>query len=297
MTKKYLAIINFDSTPYLSSVNCNLHEGTTLAKQLRDLTPETATPAVLEAAVVVDEVIEECESAMVGRTRGDTSVIDAARVDYAVDGAWYFVVASLTRWNYLDREGLDLLDEDAELGEKVDVEAFRAKIEDAAELHEALFGGEGAVGLQRGFAEQAQWMANLLRLIQEDGHDEKLGPVVTEEVVPVLLACQRAYDRMVKARLQQPVDMANLRELRSALQRVITMYSSAVVGMITSQGAEAIPVIETALHPIIALREQKAQAARKGAAAVVAELDGSAQDAPEPEEQAPGEPLDQPETP
>ena len=251
---QYQHIADFDASPYLSTTMFTLAEGVTLAKNLIARTPEDPPPGIREAVAALTEVADEAEAAMVERIRRDSASDEAMAIDHAVDGVWMFVRDSLARWAYLDRVGLEHLGDVDDPA--LDLAAVRERVAVAADLLERLFSGDMDLRIKPTL--QAQLTGNLLRLIAEDQLGAALGATVTEQILPLLHASQRRYGAMVAGRLAQPDEVANLRTLRTQLQRAINFYSGTVVGLLSLGGPAAIPVVEAALHPIVALRQARA---------------------------------------
>ena len=139
---------------------------------------------------------------------------------------------------------------------KVGLDALRERAERAASLHERLFGAAGTGWVRSSWVEQAQTMATILRVIEDDGLTEELELVLGPELPLLLRGLQQHYDELVAARMTRVKHREDFRELRGLLRWHIERYKSAVELMYTPGELGSAELVERALRPLAMLNQR-----------------------------------------
>ena len=110
---------------------------------------------------------------------------------------------------------------------------MRERAAQALELGRKLFGDGSLEMLGKPFPQQSQWMANLMRLIEEDQHGPAMLDLCGDELLPILQRCQVEYAAMVDCRSgAESGSRTDLRSLRVKLGRSIVRYSTLTLTLI-----------------------------------------------------------------
>ncbi|KIG12568.1 hypothetical protein DB30_01231 [Enhygromyxa salina] len=252
---------SLELTPYQTAPQLPLQTLVVLSNALSSRMPDDPPAYIAAAELAMREVVDESEQAMVIRLRqtNEVSVSADLELDNAIDGLWSLLRDRLRGWARYERPGLNVLMEDDDL--VVDFEAVRAKATRAGELSVRLFGEGSLEMLSRSYPEQSQLMANLLELIESDDLADDLLDLGGEELLPIIQRCQALYESMVDRRSgKDTTSRADLRVLRSKLQRRIVRYSTLVLTMLDESKPATRELVEAALQPMITLRPQRSGA-------------------------------------
>lgn len=247
--------LSFDTTRYQTTPKLPLQSLIVLSKALGSRVPGEAPPYVQEAADEMRTVAKEAAHAMVIRLRETNAVVLAfdLALDNAMDNLITLMRDRLRGWSRYQRSGLDFMLADPNF--EGQLKAAREKAELAASLLTKLF-GDGNLGLlSRPWAEQSQLTTNLLDLIDQDGHEDDLLEVSGLELLPIIRRVNTEYAAMVDRRASVASSSdANFRVERVKLQRQIINYANLVLSLVKAGKPETIPMVETALEPLITMR-------------------------------------------
>jgi hypothetical protein len=241
----------FDLTPYQSTPVLPLQSLIVLSKALSARTPDSAADYIKQSEQAMRTTTTEAEGVMVDRLResNEVSLADDLALDTAVDGVYVLGRDRLRLWSRYLKEGLKFLLTDPTL----DFQSVCDKAARAEQLADKLFADNLLDLLGRSYTEQSQLTANLLRLIDEDGHTDELGDLAGPELLPILRRCQVRYEAMVDRR-NVTRSRIDLRVVRTLLARRILSYSSMVVTMLDETKPESKKVVEEALLPMVSIR-------------------------------------------
>lgn len=186
---------------------------------------------------------------------------DEFGLDVITDVMWGAFRDWLRSWSAFERVEFALITDGARPKTAKILAAGQDKARRARELHDQLFGTDGLAFTQRSYPEQAQSMASLLRLIDED----ELGPSIEELVGPEILValrrCQTLYEAMVDARMtRDDASSVDLSALRVSLIRAIARYTSAVISLVDEDDPDSLEMVRHALRPIEVTRARQARA-------------------------------------
>ncbi len=246
----------FNPTPYLTAPQFPLHTLAVLSKALSRRMPGDPPVFVAQAEVSMRTMTEDAEQVMVARLRETNKgqlKLDLA-LDNALDGLWSLSRERLLGWARYERPGLDFLVTDEKL--ELNFEEVRAKARRAGELARKLFGEGPLEMLSKSYPEQAQLMANVLRLVKHDGLEAELIELSGEELLPILRRCQVAYVDMVDRRAGDASKArTDLGVARQLLGRQIVQYNTMVMAMLDIEKPQTQALVETALLPMVAMRK------------------------------------------
>jgi hypothetical protein len=242
------------------------------AKTLERDKPEKANEPVEQAYARLSAFIVEVEAALAARLRGKNPVLVAREVEFdrATDSLWVFArtVLELTIAAF-GHAGLDLLTPERQA--EIDLPKLRALATRARALHEQLFAAEGTAFTQTAFPLQAESMATLLRVIEEDALGDDLTIVVGELLGNALVVCQAQYEEMVDERMRREIGVSqDFHALRGRLRWLIDRCKTAIETLYDEDDPDSERVVSEALRALIVL---DAHARRAGGRAAEAELD------------------------
>ena len=253
-------ITDYQSTPLLAT------EATlTLAVDLDKAKPADAPPHVAKAAKRMLGTVEQIKQefvARVGMAGIDLSTLLA--LDTVIDRFWN---ATRQRCYYCmnyDHDGLDSLSESEQ--DKIDLEDKREQAERARELDKHLFGSDGLAFLRKPFNQQVVQMATRLTFITTSDKFAAYEEVIGADLLNTLIVLQGRYEALVHNRAMRDDDTANLRLLRAALQRNITLYASAVLSMLDENEPETVGIVLEALRPMANARTRRPRSDEKSEA-------------------------------
>lgn len=273
----------FDPTPYQRAPRLNILRSLALGRALQKAKPRESSQTVERKAAVLARVLDEADAAVDARRRDSVPVDLAAETsfDAMTDALWAVLRDGLQALAGLGHEGVPRVAEG--LGKQSAVAKAVRSAQDKARrarvLSVKLFGSEGLSFTKAQFPEQAQAMASILRVMEDDGLAPEVEALLGSEVLVLLRACQPLYEAMVEARLQRDDrKSSNLGKARNKVLRAISGYTTAVITMLDEDDPESLEVVLAALRPLEALRE----AAASGSTGV-AESGGTSDEAGTPE--------------
>jgi hypothetical protein len=149
-------------------------------------------------------------------------------------------------------EGLDALT--PERAAMLDLPQLRKLAALAQSLHAQLFAADGTAFTQAPFAVQAESMAALLRIIDEDKLAGSIVAVAGKSLLMALQICQTQYEELVDDRMRRDVGWdEDFRALRSRLRWLIDRYKAAVETLHDEDQPQTWVTIETALRSLLML--------------------------------------------
>lgn len=281
----------FDPTPYQRAPRLNILRSLALGRALLQTKPEEPSQTVARKATMLTRALDEGDAAIDARRRDSVPVDIAGETsfDALTDALWAVLRDGLQALAGFGHDGLPRLAKG--LGKQTTVgkavASAQGKAKRARALSAKLFGSEGLSFTKVQFPEQAQAMASILRVIEDDGLAPEIEALLGAEIIVLLRACQPLYEAMVDTRLQRDDrKSSDLGKARNKVMRAIAGYTTAVLTMLDEDEPESLQVVLAALRPLEALRE----AASSGGASA-AEDGGALEDdgATEAEDDAPTE--------
>jgi hypothetical protein len=242
---------------YIRIPNATLRRLLRLGKTLIIDMPELDNPLILDAAKDLQACIAEVEQGLTERhdELNPESGISLMDFDRAVDGLWVFLRLLLEGCEAYAHAGLDALSNELKIEAKLPEARKIAAI--ARSLRERLFGSDGTKFVKLTFIDQAEEMATILRLIEQEALSEDLETVVGPVLPRLIAKCQVHYEAMVSERLSRPPGSGqNLRLLRAELSTYLTQYCNAVVTLYKPKQPETAELVTTALRAVPSLRRQ-----------------------------------------
>lgn len=244
-----------DLLRYVRLPNISLKQMLRLAKTLLRDKPNKATMAIEAAANELEAHVAQVEQALTRRMVTANAEIIASEVDFdrAVDGLWLWLRRRLEAYEIYEHPGLAALSEARRLEaglDELESDAARARA-----LRERLFGPAGTNFTATPYAEQAETMATILRLIEHEGLLAELEALVGRPLPRLLHICQQQYEDMVSDRLTREQGTSDdLRALRQQLRWLIVQYNTAVFGLAKYNDPSSFDVVERALRAVVRIR-------------------------------------------
>jgi hypothetical protein len=250
MTTLELATLDlslYQSTPMLTA------EGTyRLALDLAEAKPEPAPELIDKRVLQMLVTSERMSDAMVAKVAAKRG---GGRRDVDFDGLadrlWSATRAELEYRMLWAEPGVVLLS-DAE-AEALELERRRADAELARELYEHLF-GDGVSFAVRPFSEQATAMATRLAFITSSPKAARYTALIGAERLAALRVVQGRYEAMVHERATRSDEREDVGALRLVLQRQISLYAGAVLGLLDEHDPSSIAQVRAALQPMVNAR-------------------------------------------
>lgn len=249
----------FDPTPYQRAPRINILKSLALGRALLQSLPPAPTDTVERTAANLERILDEADAAVDERRRESVPLDLASEVafDSMADGLWAVLRNRLEALSGFEHEDLPRVGEGhgkrsavAQALVSAQSQAARARA-----LSVRLFGAEGLAFTKTQFPEQAQAMASLLRVIDQDGLAAELDELVGPECLVLLRACQPKYEAMVEARLTRDArKSADLGQARGAILRAVARYTNAVLTMLDESEPDSLELVLTALRPLERLR-------------------------------------------
>jgi hypothetical protein len=258
--KRYIPISMIDITPYQSCPQLPTEGTLSLGQDLIDAQPPELPPYAVKLAKRLAATVAETEEALVIRVEEAAGIDLAAegKFDTVLDRFWKATRGRVDYWQLHEQEGLELLDPSEQAEMKLEQKRKLAKA--ARDLDKHLFGVEGLDFTRRPYPQQATLMASRLEFIQTSEHREIYIEVLGEELFESLVVMQGRYEAMVRARSKRDASsLANLRELRHQLQRVILRYASGIVSMLDEDEPDSGAIVVDALQPMVNARVRRAR--------------------------------------
>lgn len=186
---------------------------------------------------------------------------DEVGLDVITDVMWGAFRDWLRNWSVFERVEFALIVDGARTKTAKHLAAAQDKARRARELHDQLFGVDGLAFTRRPYPEQAQGMASLLRLIDEDELGPSIEELVGPEVLVALRRCQTLYEAMVDERMTRDDSRSvDLSALRLSLIRAIARYTSATISLVDEDDPDSLDMVRGALRPIEVLRARQTRA-------------------------------------
>jgi hypothetical protein len=244
---------------YVRLPNISLKQMLRLAKTLLRDKPTQATAAIEAAASELEAHVTRVEQALTLRMVATNAEVIASEVDFdrAVDGLWLWLRRQLEAYMIYEHPGLAALPKARRLEAGLDVlasDAARARV-----LRDRLFGPGGTNFTTTPYAEQAETMATILRLIEHEGLLAELEALVGHGLPRLLRVCQQQYEDMISNRLtRQRGTSEDLRAMRQELRWLIVQYNTAVYSLAKYVDPSSFEVVERALRAVVRIRPAQA---------------------------------------
>ena len=226
-----------------------------MAKTLVRDTPAKPNEPVTNALARLMDHIEVTNEALSRRLRRANPLIVARELEFdrAVDSLWITLRTSLASLaQTFGHPGLDSLSDarKAELG----LDALRDVASKAGVLHEQLFAANGTNFTKYSFSAQAEAMAALLRIVEQDQLMDTLEQVAGKPMVDALVVCQAQYEEIARTRMRRNVGVdEDFRGIRTRLRWLISRYKAAVETLYDEDTPESETVVENALRALLML--------------------------------------------
>jgi hypothetical protein len=233
---------------YVRLPNISLKQMLRLAKTLLRDKPMQATMAIEAAAGDLEAHVTRVEQALTLRMVATNAEVIASEVDFdrAVDGLWLWLRRQLEAYVIYEHPGLAALSKAQRL--EAGLDALASDAARARALRDRLFGPEGTNFTTMPYAEQAETMATILRLIEHEGLLAELEALVGDSLPRLLRVCQRQYEHMVSDRLTRAQGTSeDLRTMRQQLRWLIVQYNTAVYGLAKYEDPSSFDVVERAV--------------------------------------------------
>jgi hypothetical protein len=247
--------ITIELLRYVRLPNISLKQMLRLAKTLLRDKPTQATAAIDAAAGDLEAHVTRVEQALTLRMVATNAEVIASEVEFdrAVDGLWLWLRRELEAYVIYEHSGFAALSKAQRLEAGLDglvSDAARARA-----LRDRLFGPEGTTFTTMPYAEQAETMATILRLIEHEGLLAELEALVGHSLPRLLRVCQRQYEDMVSDRLTREHGTSeDLRTMRQQLRWLIVQYNTAVYGLARYEDPSSFDVVERALRAVVRIR-------------------------------------------
>lgn len=209
-----------------------------------------------ERAKLLQHGVVTLAQAYVERHRESSSLLaaDETALDQFADYLWGIVDDRLAHWEAFGLPAASRLAQ--QKPGNFDYAARIDKAREAFALRRQLL-AEGLDFTRRPYAEQAEYMVTLWKVIEQDKLDARLNHLIGADFFEALRDVHDHYVAMVERRSSRAQGSAvNLRELALALQKDIQNYVIALLAMIRDDDPDNVAMIRAALRPIDALREQ-----------------------------------------
>jgi hypothetical protein len=264
-----------------------------LAKTLLRDKPIQSNAVIDNATTDLKDQIKLVDEALTARLIANNPEFQTREVefDYAVDGLWIFLRRELEGKEAYAHAGLDALP--PALAEQANLAKLRDEAKRAWRLWNRLFAAEGTLFTKSNFIVQAESMAALLRMLDQEGLREELEAVVGPGLPRLIEVCQSHYESMVADRLTRERGFGqNLNEIRGDLRWALVAYINAVHSLYKRSAPETGKLVLDALRAVITVRESLAVASSEADADLdgLVALDGEGElpEQAEPVEQAVG---------
>jgi hypothetical protein len=195
-------------------------------------------------------------------------------LDGAADSLWSALRNRLDTWGVFEHPGLAgvLQAHGRRSATAVALAQARKKAERARDLSGRLFGTDGLAFIRLPYPAQAESMASILRLIDEDGLTSSLDELAGPELMVALVTCQAQYEAMVAARMSRNGRKSgDLKGFLGKLQRAIARYTNAVLTLLDEDEPESLDLVLAALQPVELLRAQVSRGTSRPETEVVPE--------------------------
>jgi hypothetical protein len=263
-------MIMLDLSPYQSTPMLTAEGTYRLALDLAEAKPEPAPELIDKRVLQMLITSEQMRDAMVARV---AAARGGGRRDVDFDGLadrlWSATRAELEYRMLWAEPGVALLS-DAE-AEALELARRRADAALARELYEHLF-ADGVAFAVRPFSEQATAMASRLAFIASSPKAERYTALIGAERLAALRVVQGRYEAMVHERATRSDEREDIGALRLVLQRQISLYAGAVLGLLDEDDPTSVARVRAALQPMLNARQGRSN----GRATPEQGLDGDA---------------------
>lgn len=274
---------SFDPSFYQRMGRLDIIEVLALCRALLELCPKGVSAQLDRIADKLAQLVSEGEAMLTARRRESVPSDHSFEMwlDALADSLWSLLRNRLDGWGVFEHRAMTgVLQAHARRSSvAVALSLARKKAERARALSVRLFGAEGLAFIRLPYPAQAQSMASILRLIEEDDLAFDIDELAGPEIMIALVACQAQYEAMVKARLSR-ADRRSVHFgiLGGKLRRLLARYVGAVLTLLDEDDPESLDVVVAALQPIEVLRTQLSRGVGRSEAVVVesAEDDESA---------------------
>lgn len=276
----------FDPSLYQRMGRLDAIEALALGRALVDLHPKGVSPQLDRIAGKLVDLVSEGEAMLTTRRREavPTDHSPDLWLDALADTLWSMFRNRLDGWSVFEHRAMaSVLQPYAKRSSiAVALSLARQKAERARGLSVRLFGAEGLAFIRLPYPAQAQSMASILRLIEEDGLASEIDELAGPEIMVALVACQAQYEAMVKARMSRNDRRSvHFGILGGKLRRLLSRYVNAVLTLLDEDDPDSLDLVLTALQPVEVLRAQLSRGTgRLGAAVVEAPEDVESADEP-----------------
>lgn len=233
----------FDFSIYLRAPMITIASGISLAEALVDACPKKAPSFVKKAHKKLIQVAKEARTAWAERQRetNQFSEQDRRLLDQEADNSWSGLRHRLLGYTLLPPDSF-------------------SKSQRASELLLKLFGSSGLSFLNEPYPVQSATMLTMLERIELDRLDKEIDALCGPEFMQHLRSVIPRYQKMAQSFLQPTQgSTVDLREHMRALSSAMFNYTTKIIAMLEDDDdQEMIVVIQTALAPMDAYREQNA---------------------------------------
>lgn len=264
---------SFDPSFYQRMGRLDIIEALALCRALLELCPRGVSVQLDRIADKLSELVSEGEAMLTVRRRESVPSDHSFELwlDALADTLWSALRNRLDGWGVFEHRAMaGVIQEHAKRSAvAVALSRARKKAERARALSTRLFGAEGLAFIRLPYPAQAQSMASILRLIDEDDLASDIDELAGPEIMVALVACQAQYEAMVKTRMSRADRRsAHFGVLGGKLRRLLARYVSAVLTLLDEDDPESLDVVVTALQPIEVLRAQLSRGVGRSEAAV-----------------------------
>jgi hypothetical protein len=232
-----------------------------MAKTLLRDQPAAENAMIKAASVKLAAHVAQVDKALSARVRAKNPAVVAREIDFdrAVDTSWMFLRRLLELCALaFGHEGLGHLAPERQA--QLNLPQLRKLAALAQSLHEQLFAAEGTAFTQASFAIQAESMAAILRIIDEDQLEAGIVEVVGQPLLLALRICQAQYEELVDDRMRRDVGFDDdFRALRARLRWLLDRYKAAIETLYDEDQPKTWVIIEAALRSLILLSAQMAR--------------------------------------
>ena len=224
-----------------------------MAKTLvRDAPAKQNEPVIVALGRLIKQ-IEIVSDALSRRLRQSNPHIVARELEFdrALDALWVLLRSYLAQLGQAyGHPGLDSLS--LERKKAIGLDELRELAAKATSIHEQLFAAEGTAFTKYKMPAQAEAMAVLLRIIEQDELQPLIHETTGEVLLGAIVVCQAQYEEIVAERMRREVGVSeNLREHRTRLRWLIGRYKAAVETLYDEEQPETEAIVEDALRSLL----------------------------------------------
>lgn len=265
---------SFDPSLYQRMGRLDVLEALALGRALLELCPKEQSPQLDRIATKLERIVAEGEAMLTTRRRESAPIDHSAdlSLDALADSLWGALRNRLDGWGVFEHPAWAgvLPAHGKRSATAVALAQARKKAERARELSTRLFGAEGLAFVRLPYPAQAQSMASILRLIDEDGLAPAIDELAGTELRLALVACQVQYEAMVKARMSRTDRRSgHFGVLGGKLRRLLARYVNAVLTLLDEDEPDTLDMVLAALQPVEVLRSQASRGSSRPATLTV----------------------------